>query len=146
MQKAGSPHTAEEATPHELWGASIRLFAMLVALVLMVIPVIRGLPVGATTKTSVLAWLLVVLAIYWLYSGLGYRPLLLVQLVLFSAAATVLTAKIALVAVDIDAFSILRRTARALIYAGLGCAALNLGGMMITLFKGRRPGAPSQSE
>jgi hypothetical protein len=31
--------------------------------------------------------LLVVLALYWLYAGMGYRPLLLLQLLLFSAAA-----------------------------------------------------------
>jgi hypothetical protein len=137
MQPAGPHRTAEEATPQELWGAAFRLLAMLVALVLLVIPVIRELPLGSTSKTSVLAWLLVVLALYWLYSGLGYRPLLLVQLMLFSVAAVVLTAKIALVAVDIKAFSILRRTAQALLYAGLGCAALNLGGMMIALLRGR---------
>jgi hypothetical protein len=116
---------------------------MLILLVLLVIPVIRDLPIGATSKTSVLAWLLVVLAVYWLYSGLGYRPLLLVQLLLFSAAAAVLTAKIALVAVDIKAFSILRRTARALLYAGLGCAALNLAGMLLALFRGQSRTGPS---
>ena len=137
MEPAGPHRTAEEATPQELWGAAFRLLAMLVALVLLVIPVIRELPLGSTSKTSVLAWLLVVLALYWLYSGLGYRPLLLVQLMLFSVAAVVLTAKIALVAVDIKAFSILRRTAQALLYAGLGCAALNLGGMMMALLRGR---------
>lgn len=143
MNKPGPIRTAEEATPQELWGATIRLLVMLVLLVLLVVPVIRSLPLGSTTKTSVLAWLLVVLAIYWLYSGLGYRPLLLVQLLLFSAAAMVLTAKIALVVVDIRAFSILRRTAQALIYAGLGCAALNLGGMLITLLKGKASPASS---
>ena len=30
------------------------------------------------------AWLLVGLALYWLYAGMGYRPLLLLQLMLFS--------------------------------------------------------------
>jgi hypothetical protein len=143
MRPTGPRHTAEEATPQELWGASIRLLAMLVLLVILVIPLIRELPLGSTTKTSVLAWLLVVLALYWLSSGLGYRPLLLVQLILFSAAATVLTAKIVLVAIDIRAFSILRRTARVLIYAGLGCAALNLGGMMISLLRRKPPTAAS---
>ncbi len=143
MRPTGPRHTAEEATPQELWGASVRLLAMLVLLVILVIPLIRELPLGSTSKTSVLAWLLVVLALYWLSSGLGYRPLLLVQLILFSAAATVLTAKIVLVAIDIRAFSILRRTARALIYAGLGCAALNLGGMLITLLRRKPPTAAS---
>jgi hypothetical protein len=137
MTEAGPRHTAEEATPQELWSASLRLLLMLVLLALLVIPLIRELPLGATTKTTVLAWLLVVLALYWLYSGLGYRALLLVQLILFSAAAAVVTTKLVLVALDITAFSILRRTARALLYAGLGCAALNLGGMLIALFRGR---------
>ena len=135
MNRPEPGHTAEEATPQELWSASLRLLLMLVALALLVIPLIRELPLGSTTKTSVLAWLLVVLALYWLYSGLGYRPLLLVQLILFSAAAAVLTAKIALVAGGITSFSILRRTARVLIYSGLGCAALNLGGMLLALYR-----------
>lgn len=143
MTDGGPRRTAEEATPQELWSATLRLLLMLILLVLLVIPVIRDLPLGATSKTSVLAWLLVVLAVYWLYSGLGYRPLLLVQLMLFSAAAAVLTAKIALVAVDIKAFSILRRTAQALLYAGLGCAALNLAGMLLALFRGQSRTGPS---
>jgi hypothetical protein len=143
MNTPGPRRTAEEATPQELWGAALRLLAMLVLLVLLVVPVIRALPLGATSKTSVLAWLLVVLALYWLYSGLGYRPLLLVQLMLFSAAATLVTARIVLVALDITAFSIVRRTAKAIIYAGLGCAALNLGGMLITLLRGKA--APARS-
>ncbi len=137
MERPEPVHTAEDATPQQLWKASLRLLLMLVALVLLVIPLIRDLPVGATTKTSVLAWLLVVLALYWLYSGLGYRPLLLVQMILFSAAATVLTAKIALVAGGITSFSILRRTARVLIWAGLVCASLNLAGMLLALYRRR---------
>jgi hypothetical protein len=145
MSRPGPHHTAEEASPHELWSASLKLFVMLVLLLLLVIPIIRELPLGATTRTSVLAWLLVLLALYWLYSGLGYRPLLLVQLMLFSAAATVLTAKIALVVVEINRFSILRRTAQALIYTGIACAALNLGGMLIALYR-RRPPPSSSSQ
>ncbi len=139
MEQTGPHRTAEEATPQELWGATFRLLGMLALLVVLVIPVIRQLPLGATSKTSVLAWLLVVLAVYWLYSGLGYRPLLLVQLMLFSAAAALVTTRIVLVALDITAFSIVRRTAQAMIYAGLGCAALNLGGMLITLLRGKAP-------
>ncbi len=131
-------HTAEEATPKELWLASLKLVLMLGGLVLLVLPVVQDLPVGATTRTSVLAWLLVALALYWLYSGLGYRPLLYLQLVLFSAAATLLTVKAAFVLVDIDRFSILRRIARDLIYGGLGCAGLNLLGMVYALVNRRR--------
>ena len=135
--RAPPGHTAEEATPGELWWASTRLLLMLAGLALLVIPVIRELPLGSTTRTSVLAWLMVGLALYWLYSGLGYRPLLLLQLLLFSAAAALLTAKIALVVVDIDRFSVLRRVARALLLGGLGCAALNLGGMILALLNRR---------
>ncbi len=133
----GPRHTAEEATPLELRGAIIRLLAMLVSLAILVIPLIRELPLGASTKTSVLAWLLVVLALYWLYSGLGYRALLLIQLLLFSAAAAVITARIIMVALEITSFSIIRRAAQALVYAGLGCAALNLGGMFYAFVKGK---------
>ena len=128
-------HTAEEATPRELWSASLRLLLMLGLLVVLVIPIIRDLPVGSTTRTSALAWLLVVLAVYWLYSGFGYRALLLIQLLLFSTAAALLTAKVVLVAVDIQRFSILRGMAKALLYAGLGCAALNLAAMVVALFE-----------
>jgi len=136
-------HTAEEATRQELWWASARLLVMLVILVLLVIPLVRELPLGATTRTSMLAWLLVALALYWLYSGLGYRPLLLIQLLLFSASAALLTAKAALVIVEIPRFSILRRAAWALLFAGLGCAAANLGGMLLALARRRtRPSGP----
>ncbi|MGQ0702063.1 MAG: hypothetical protein ACT4PM_02895 [Gemmatimonadales bacterium] len=139
------PHTAEEATPRELWSASARLLAMLVVLILLVIPLVRDLPVGATTRTSLLAWLLVALALYWLYSGLGYRPLLLTQLFLFSAAAALLTAKVALVLMEIPRFSILRRAAWALLFAGLGCAAANLGGMLFALARRRTKPSPPLS-
>lgn len=138
MSEVGPRHTAEEATPRELRSAVLRLLLMLVLLLLLVIPVIRDLPLGASTQTSVTAWLLVALALYWLYSGLGYRPLLLIQLILFSAAAAVITAKIALVVVEIRAFSIIRRTAQALLYAGLACAGANLVGMLVALVRGRR--------
>jgi hypothetical protein len=70
-------------------------------------------------------------------SQYGYRPLLLLQLILFSAAAALLTAKIALGLVDIDRFSIRRRAARVLLIGGLGCAALNLGGMILALLNRR---------
>ena len=75
----------------------VRLLASLLALAFLAYPLIRGLPLGQTTRTYILAWLLVALAVYWLYSGFGFRPLLLIQLILFSAAATFLSAKILLV-------------------------------------------------
>ena len=70
------------------------------------------------------------LAIYWLYAGLGYQPLLLLTLLLFSTAAMLLTTKVALVLVGVHRLSILRRAASALILAGAGLAAANLGAML----------------
>ena len=139
-------HTAEEATRRELWWASARLLVMLVILILLVIPLVRELPLGATTRTSMLAWLLVGLALYWLYSGLGYRPLLLIQLFLFSAAAALLTAKVVLVLMEVPRFSILRHAAWALLFAGLGCAAANLGGMLLALARRRTSPSPPSGE
>jgi hypothetical protein len=127
------PHTAEEATPAELRRGSIRLFLMLLALALLVVPLIRELPLGPTTRTGILAWLLVALAFYWMYAGLGYKALLLVQLLLFSAAAALLTTKAGLVLVGIDRLSILRRTAYWLILLGAACAAVNLVMMLFGL-------------
>src|SRR5215213_4589220 len=49
---------------------------MLVALALLVVPLLRELPLGHGTRTGLLAWMLVALALYWLYAGMGYRPLL----------------------------------------------------------------------
>jgi hypothetical protein len=113
---------------------------MLVVLALLVVPVIRDLPLGQTTRTGILAWLLVGLAFYWMYAGLGYKALLLLQALLFSAAAMLLTTKAGLVLVGIDRLSILRRTARDLILVGAACAALNLLMMLFRL--ARRPRAP----
>jgi hypothetical protein len=135
-----APHTAEEASPAELWRGSIRLFVMLVVLALLVVPLIRDLPLGQTTRTGILAWLLVALAFYWIYAGLGYKALLLLQALLFSAAAMLLTTKAGLVLVGIDRLSILRRTARDLILIGAACAALNLAMMLYRLAR-RRNGA-----
>ena len=75
----------------------------LAALYMLVVPLIRELPLGQTTRTSLLAWLLVAVAFYWLYAGLGVRPLLLLQLFLFSAAAALLTAKLVLVGIGVTA-------------------------------------------
>ena len=84
-------HTSAEADSRTLLHDSVRLLLMFLALVLLVVPVIRELPLGQTTRTGLLAWLLVGLALYWLYRGLGYQPLLILQLIVFSLAATLLT-------------------------------------------------------
>src|ERR1044071_6948758 len=113
---APEPHpSAEDASPSELRRASFRLLLMLLALLLLVVPIIRDLPLGTSTRVGLLAWLLVALALYWLYEGMGYRPLLLLQLALFSVAATMLSAKVLLVIVDLNQVNFLRLVARWLI-------------------------------
>jgi len=130
-------HTAEDASPRELRRASVRLLLMLLALVLLVVPIIRDLPLGQSTRTGLLAWLLVALALYWLYGGIGYRPLLLLQLLIFSIAASLLSAKVLLVIVDVNRVSFLRTTARWLILLGAACAGTNLIGMLLRLARRR---------
>jgi len=128
-------HTAEDASPRELWRASWKLLLMLAALGLLVVPLIRELPLGQSTRTGLFAWLLVGLAMYWLYAGMGYRPLLLLQLMLFSGAAALLSTKVLLVATDISKVTVLRDVARGLLLVGAGCAFANLGAMLITLWR-----------
>jgi hypothetical protein len=114
---------------------------MLAALGLLVVPIIRELPLGQSSRTGLLAWLLVGLAMYWLYAGMGYRPLLLLQLMLFSGAAALLSAKLLLVAIDVRSLAILRHVARGLILVGAGCAIANLGAMLIMLWRRSRSDA-----
>jgi hypothetical protein len=131
--KGPAEHTAEDATVTELRRASLRLLLMLLALAGLVVPLLRELPLGQSTRSGLLAWLLVALALYWLYAGMGYRPLLLVQMVLFSSAAALLSAKLMLVAIDLHSLSVLRHFALVLIILGAACAAANLGGMLVAL-------------
>jgi hypothetical protein len=127
-------HTAEDATPGELRRSVLILLLMLAALALLVTPLLRDLPLlGKSTRTAILAWLLVGLALYWMYAGMGYRPLLLVQLLLFSAAAALLSVKLLLVVVSIESLTILRWLARWLIMAGAVVAGANLTGMLVAL-------------
>ena len=131
-------HTAEDATPGELRAGLGRLLINLLGLAFVVVPLILSLPLGQTSRAALLAWLLVALAIYWLYAGLGFQSLLLIQLILFSAAAALLSAKILLVIIDIHRLSILRRLATGLIVCGAACAGLNLGGMALALLRRSR--------
>jgi hypothetical protein len=131
-------HTAEDASPRELWRSSWKLLLMLAVLGLLVVPLIRELPLGQSTRTGLVAWLLVGLAMYWLYAGMGYRPLLLLQLMLFSGAAALLSTKVLLVATDISKLAVLRYVARGLLLVGAGCAFANLGAMLITLWRKSR--------
>jgi hypothetical protein len=127
-------HTAEDATPGELRRSVLILLLMLAALGLLVAPLLADLPLlGKSTRTAIFAWLLVGLALYWMYAGMGYRPLLLVQLLLFSTAAALLSVKLMLVAITIDSLTVLRWMARYLIIAGAVCAGANLTGMLLAL-------------
>lgn len=135
--------SAEDATTRELWRASWRLLLMLAALGLLVVPLIKELPLGQSTRTGLLAWLLVGLAFYWLYAGMGYRPLLLLQLLLFSTAAALLSTKLLLVAVDVRSMAVLRHVARGLILVGAGCAFANLVAMLLMLWRRSRKDAIS---
>jgi hypothetical protein len=127
VQPEPALRTAEDASPRELWKASWRLLLMLAVLGLVVLPLIHELPLGQSTRTGLLAWVLVALALYWLYAGMGYRPLLLLQLML--------------VAVDVHRLTVLRYVARGLILVGAGCAVANLGAMLLSMWRRSRPGA-----
>lgn len=131
-------HSAEDASPGELRRASRRLLFMLLALALLVVPILRELPLGRSSRTGILAWLLVALALYWLSEGMGYRPLLLLQLLIFSIAASLLSAKVLLVIVDVNRVNFLRWTARGLIMLGAAFAVANLIGMLDRLYRHRR--------
>jgi hypothetical protein len=71
---------------------------------------------------------------------MGYQPLLLLQLLVFSGAAALLSVKVLLVAADVHSLSVLRRVARGLIIIGAAMAGLNLTAMLFTLIRrwGRR--------
>jgi hypothetical protein len=133
----------DPATPRDHLLASLWLCLMLLLLGLVLVPLLRDLPLGSTTKTLLLAWLLVGMAIYWMYAGLGFQPLLLLQLALFCIAALLLSTKAGLVLMGIDRFSILRRVARAMILGGAGLAAVNLIALiaapLVQRLRGARP-------
>lgn len=117
------PQTAESASRGRLLRASAGLLGLLVLAGLAVIGLF-SLPVGAAIKAVALGWLLVVLAGYWLYAGLGYRSLLLLQLLAFSGAASLGSLNLVL------GLPVLRSAALGL--AGLGgvLALANLLGML----------------
>ena len=135
MQVTNPPTPDQRDSAPALWAASLRLVLWLAALYMLVLPLIRELPLGQTTRTSLLAWLLVAVAFYWLYAGMGVRPLLLLQLFLFSAAAALLAAKLVLVGIGVLRLSLLRRVARVLIMLGAASAVVNLIAMLVAVVK-----------
>jgi hypothetical protein len=135
-------HTAEDASPRELWRASWKLLLMLAALGLLVVPLLKELPLEGSSRIWLLAWMLVALALYWLYAGMGYRPLLLLQLLLFSGAAAFLTAKVLLGIIDVGRVGLLRAMARGMILIGAGLAGANLLAMLLLLWRRSRGDRP----
>ena len=142
MDREPTLPTAEDASPRELWRASWKLLLMLAALGLLVIPLLRELPLGQGIPIVLLAWMLVALALYWLYAGMGYRPLLLLQLLLFSGAATLLTAKVVLGVIAEGKLGLLRAAARGMILVGAGLAGTNLIAMLLLLWRRSRGNQP----
>ena len=130
--------SAEDATPGDLRRSMWGLLATLVLLVVLVVPLIRALPLGPSPRTAILAWLLVALALYWLYASMGYWPLLIFQLLMFSSAAALLTVKVGLVVLDIHRLPMLRHSAKVLILVGAAFAGANLGGMVMAHLRWRR--------
>lgn len=135
--KDPAPYSAEQASPRELRLASLRLGLWLVVLVLLG-SAVRALPLGQTTRTGILAWMLVAISLYWLYGGLGYRALLLLQVFLFSTATAFLALKVGLVALGVEGFDAIRLFARGLILAGGFCAGVNMGVMLVASLVRRR--------
>lgn len=118
---------------------ALQLLAWLVVVAMLVIPLLKDLPLGDTTRAGILAWLLVGIAMYWLFTDMGYRPLLLFQLFFFSAAVACLSAKVLLVSIGVHRLSILRRAAIWLIVFGAISAGANLAIMLLDLVKPRSP-------
>jgi len=141
MTQPPNPEQRESAST--LWAASLRLILWLAALYMLAVPLIRELPLGQTTRTSLLAWLLVAVAFYWLYAGLGVRPLLLLQLLLFSTAAALLVAKLFFVGIGVKRLGLLREVARVLIMAGGVSAVVNLLLMLWGVVRKSRVQAPT---
>ena len=137
------PNPPQHDSASALRAASLRLVLWLAALYMLAVPLIRELPLGQTTRTSLLAWLLVAVAFYWLYAGLGVRPLLLLQLILFSTAAALLMAKLSLVGIGVKRLGLLREVARVLIMAGAVSAVVNLLLMLWGVIQKSRARAPA---
>jgi hypothetical protein len=124
---------------------TLRLLLWLVAVALLVLPLIRALPLGETTRAGLLTVLLLGIALYWLFTDMGYRPLLLFQLVFFSTALVFLSAKVFLVGIGVHSLSILRRTAIWLDILGALCAGVNVILLLVDRFRARsrHPASPT---
>lgn len=140
--------TPDASTSSQVGGrvqrTALRLLLWLVAVALLILPLVRGLPLGDTTRAGLLTFLLLCVALYWLFTDMGYRPLLLFQLVFFSTALVLLSTKAFLVGIGVTSLSILRRTAIWLDILGAACAGVNVVMLLIDLVRQRtRPPTPS---
>lgn len=121
---------------------SLRLLVWLVVIALLMVPLLEDFPLGDTSRAGVIAWILVGIALYWLFTDMGYKPLLLFQLFFFSAAVALLTAKVLLVTIGVYRGPILRRVAIWFILFGAVCAGLNVA---ISFLDNVRRRAPSRT-
>lgn len=121
--------------------ACLRLLLSLLVFGLVVVPVVNSLPLGPTARFGILAWLMVGVALYWMLADLGAYSLLKIQLLLFSLAASALSAKALLVWIGIRALGILRDSAIGLLVLGGVCATANLLYLVFGLLS-RRPKVP----
>lgn len=141
--------TSGSPTPRNLRGraqrTALRLLLWLVAVALLVLPLVRGLPLGDTTRAGLLTFLLLGVALYWLFTDMGYRPLLLFQLVFFSTALVLLSTKAFLVGIGVYSLSILRRTAIWLDILGALCAGVNVILLLVDLFRSRSRRPPAST-
>lgn len=106
--------------------ACLRLLLSLLVFALVVVPLVNSLPLGPTARFGILAWLMVGVALYWMLADLGTHSLLKIQLLLFSLAASALSAKAFLVWIGIRRMGLLRDSAIGLLALGGVCATANL--------------------
>jgi hypothetical protein len=136
VRNSGS--SSDEAAVRSELKRSILLLVMIVVVAVVVTLLLSALPLKPSPRTGIPTWLLVVLALYSLYAGIGYWPLLVFQLAAFSCAATLLTGRTALIILSVQSLAFLRDSAGLLILVGAGCAVVNLGLMIGLLVQQRR--------
>jgi hypothetical protein len=133
---------SSDATPttlrRKVQQTGLRLLIWLVVMGLLVVPLLKDFPLGDTSRAGILALILVGVAIYWLFTDMGYRPLLLFQVFFFSAAVACLSAKVLLVSLGVNRLTILRRLAIWLILFGALCAGGNVAITFLDLLRGGR--------
>lgn len=138
------PDDSPDSAPGPARRTGLRLLVWLIVLILLIVPLLEDFALGDTSRAGVIGLLLVGIALYWLFTDTGYKPLLLFQLFFFSAAVALLTAKVFLVAMGSERGPILRRAAIWFILFGVVCAGLNVVISFIDILRRRssRPTTP----